>query len=493
MAEAVEAATLARWADHPPQFVREVFGVEPDPFQDEVLEAFPHRQRIAMLASKGPGKTATEAWCAWNFMLTRFDCNIAAVSITAENLADNLWKEMAKWLDRSPILKATFDWKKTRIESRERPATWWMSARSWPRTGSREEQANSLAGLHADNVMFILDESGGIPDAVLVSAEAALSSCVEGHILQGGNPTQREGSLFKAHQERDRWKVVEVSGDPDSPKRSPRVSIEWARDQIRSYGRDNSWVLVNVFGQFPPTSLNTLIGSDEVTAATTRSYRAEDIAKAAKVLGVDVALYGDDSSVIFPRQGLVAFAPQTFRNLDGIQGASQVSRKWDEWGADACFVDNTGGYGTSWIDNLRLLGKAPIGVGFAEASSSGRYANKRSEMYFEAVQWIRDGGQLPPMSTPGMPELCAALSRTTYTTRGDRMLLEPKMMIKEKLGYSPDHSDGFVLTFAHPVTQKPQERGRARHQAEWSLEDAFAELSSNNAPRGHRADYDPYA
>jgi phage terminase large subunit len=459
------------------------------------LEAFPHRQRIAMLASKGPGKTATEAWCAWNFMLTRFDCNIAAVSITAENLADNLWKEMAKWLDRSPILKATFDWKKTRIEARERPATWWMSARSWPRTGSREEQANSLAGLHADNVMFILDESGGIPDAVLVSAEAALSSCVEGHILQGGNPTQREGSLFKAHQERDRWKVIEVSGDPDDPKRSPRVSIEWARDQIRSYGRDNAWVLVNVFGKFPPTSLNTLIGSDEITAATLRSYREEDIRNFAKILGVDVAFEGDDMSVMWPRQGSVAFAPTGWRNLDGIAGAGAVSFKWGDWDADACFIDDSGGFGRTWVDNLRLLGRSPLGVHFAEkATQPTQFANKRAEMYFNAVQWIRDGGQLPPMTTPGMAELCAALSRTTYTKQGDRLLLEPKKIVKEKLGYSPDHADAFVLTFAHAVSPKtPRSPARSRHQAEWSLEQAFAELSSQNAPRGHRADYDPFA
>lgn len=484
---------LRRWKAHPAQFVREVFGVTPEPWQDEVLEAFPHNQRIAMLASKGVGKTAVESWLAWNFLLTRPHCNIAAISITKENLEDNFWKECATWMNKSSLLQSRFEWKKTRIECREHPATWWMSARSWPRHGSREEQSNSLAGLHAEYVAFIIDESGGTPDSVMVSAEAALSSCIEGHILQGGNPTHREGALFKAHQERDRWHVVSVNGDPDNPKRSNRVSIEWAKDQIRAYGRDNSWVRVNVFGEFPESSLNTLIGADEVTAATLRHYQEHDIAKAARVLGVDVALYGDDASVIFPRQGLVAFAPQTFRNIDGIQGASQVSRKWGEWDADMAFVDNTGGYGTSWIDNLRLLGRAPMPVGFAEASSSGRYANKRAEMYFEAVQWIREGGQLPPMTTAGMPELCAALSRTTYTTRGDRLLLEPKMMIKERLGYSPDHSDGFVLTFAHPVSRKVEQHGRPRHQADWDFAAAMEQMGQQGgAARNHRSEWDPY-
>lgn len=463
---------LRAWREHPAKMVKDLFGVTPDPWQEEVLEAFPHHQRIAMLASKGPGKTCVEAWLCWNFLLTRPNCNIAAISITAENLADNLWKEMAMWQHKSPLLLSTFEWKKTRIECRERPATWWMSARSWPRSGSREEQANSLAGLHNDYVMFVLDESGGIPDAVMVSAEAALSSCKEGHILQGGNPTHREGALFKAHQERDRWHVISVNGDPDNPKRSPRVSLEWAKDQIRAYGRDNPWIKVNVFGEFPPSSMNTLIGEDEVTAATLRSYRPEDIARSARIMGVDVALYGDDASVIFPRQGLTAFAPMIRRGIDGIQGASLVAQKWADWDADAAFIDNTGGYGASWIDNLRLLGKQPIGVGFAEVGgASGRYANKRAEMYFEACQWIKEGGQLPPMQTPGMVELVAALSRTTYTTRGDKLLLEPKALVKERLTYSPDVADGFVLTFAHPVTRK----------------------AVTARSRAMQADYDPYS
>ena len=108
-------ANLNRWKDHPVQFVREVFDVAPDPWQVEVLEAFPNHQRLAMKACKGPGKTAVEAWLAWNFLLTRIEPKVAAVSVTAENLADNLWSEMAKWQQRSALLKQRFEWTKTRI------------------------------------------------------------------------------------------------------------------------------------------------------------------------------------------------------------------------------------------------------------------------------------------------------------------------------------------------------------------------------------------
>src|SRR5947208_314137 len=225
-----EIDLLRAWKLDPRRFVREVFGVVPDGWQDEVLAAFPRNQRLAMKACKGPGKTAVLAWLAWNFLATRPGAKMAATSITGENLADNLWAEMAKWQARDRFLRSGFEWTKSRIFAREAPETWFMSARSFARTADRSMQGDTLAGLHADCVMFILDEAGGIPDAVMASAEAALSSCKEGHIVQAGNPTHLEGPLWRAcTSERRLWYVAEITGDPDDPRRSTRVRPEWAR------------------------------------------------------------------------------------------------------------------------------------------------------------------------------------------------------------------------------------------------------------------------
>ena len=101
-----ETQLLRAWKRDPPRFVRDVFGVTPDPWQDEVLAAFPRNQRLAMKACKGPGKTAVLAWLAWNFLPTNEDAKIAATSVSADNLADNLWTEMAKWQAKSPLLAA---------------------------------------------------------------------------------------------------------------------------------------------------------------------------------------------------------------------------------------------------------------------------------------------------------------------------------------------------------------------------------------------------
>lgn len=448
------AEKLLLWKRRPDIFVREVFGATPDPWQDDVLKAFPTSQRLAMKASKGPGKSCIEAWLCWNFLLTRPHCKIAATSISSDNLRDGLWTEMAKWRHKSPLLTELFTWQKERIFCTQfEGRTWWMAARNWSKSADTNSLGNTLAGLHEDYIMFVLDESGGIPEAIMATAEAALSSCKEGHIIQAGNPTHLEGPLYRAcTTERKMWTVFEITSDPDDPKRSPRVSPDWAKEQIEKYGRDNPWVLINVFGRFPPGSLNALIGPDEVKEAMSRRYKESELILQPRVLGVDVSRFGDDTSVIFPRQGLQAFDPLIFRNVDGTQGAEKVIHHWRSWQADACFVDNTGGFGASWIDNLHRLGKSPIGIHFNQKPANDRYVNKRAEMAFKAVEWIKKGGALP-----SVPELVREIAETTYLFKGDQFMIEPKEDVKQKLGYSPDRFDALMLTFAFDVEKTNQD------------------------------------
>lgn len=448
MTQALAADTLRRWREHPLQMVRELFKVEPDLWQADALEAFPHSPRMAMKACKGPGKTALLAWLGWNYLLTRPHPMCGATSTSGDNLKAGLWTELARWRQKAPLLLEMFEMTKTEIFAREFPKTWKMEARTWARDANAAQIGNALAGIHAEYVLWLLDESGDYPDAILPTVEAIFAGQpVEAHIVQAGNPTNLSGPLYMACViGRQFWKVIEITGDPDDPKRSPRISIEHARQQIAQYGRDNPWVLVNIFGQFPPHSFNSLIGPDAVNEAMNRKYQQHDIDHAARILGVDVAREGDDSSVIFPRQGLVAFKPHVLRNVNGNVGAGQVARVWTDWNVDAVFIDNTGGFGASWIDQLANLNRTAIPVGFAERAQDRRYFNRRAEMYFLAIEWIKAGGALP-----ALPELVSELTQTNYTFKGDALLLEPKDVVKAKLGRSPDLADGLVLTFAAPV------------------------------------------
>lgn len=198
---------------------------------------------------------------------------------------------------------------------------------------------------------------------------------------------------------------------------------------------------------------NVLISIDTVRAATCRQYREHDYAASPRILGVDVARFGSDASVIFKRQGVVSWPPTVIRKLDNMALADQVAIQIREWQPDAVFIDI--GNGSGVVDRLRQLRFDVTEVAFAGASSDPHYANKRMEMWAEMAKWLQDGGAIPPDTM-----LQADLSAPTYgyTTGKGLKILESKDKIKERIGRSTDLADALALTFAAPVAPKLDQR-----------------------------------
>ena len=165
---------VRRWRTDPVQFVRDNFGVEPDAWQIKALQSLggkaDPKRRLCMKACTGPGKSAVLAWTGWH----RLACFAAkgehpkgvALSITRDNLADNLWAELSKWQARSAFLSAAFTWTKTTIYANDHPETWFLSARSFAKDADSEAIGRALSGLHSQFPFVLLDESGDMPVAV---------------------------------------------------------------------------------------------------------------------------------------------------------------------------------------------------------------------------------------------------------------------------------------------------------------------------------------
>jgi len=454
----VEAAQaqIRRWRADPVQFVRDNFGVEPDKWQRDALTFLGGKakanRKLCMKACTGPGKSAVLAWIGWH----RLACFAskgehpkgAALSITADNLKDNLWAELAKWQGRSEFLKAAFTWTKERIYANDHPETWFLSARSFAKDADSEAIGRALSGLHSKYPFILLDETGEMPVAVGKAAQQIFTgSPADAVIAQAGNPTNTNGLLYESCV--GGWDTVTITADPADPKRTPRVSVEHAQEMIDTYGRDNPWVMATILGLFPPTGFSAMIGLADVETAMGRHYRTDQYQFAPVILGVDVARQGDDSSVIARRQGVVSFPLRAMRIPDTVQVSAQASMEQDQHDAAAMFVDETGGYGAGVVDDLRRRGYAPIGVQFGGKASDPRFFDKRSEMLFALCEWIKSGGALAPD-----PELKAELVALRFVYQGDKFRVVPKDIIKKELGRSPDKSDALALTFAFPVAAK---------------------------------------
>ena len=120
---ALSQAKLYDWRHNPVQYVYENFKAEPDHWQRDGLMAFaskdPDKIRISLQACAGPGKSTLLAWCGWNFLQCYGDKGehpkAAAMSLSADNLKDNLWAEMSKWQNKSEYLMTAFTWTQKRI------------------------------------------------------------------------------------------------------------------------------------------------------------------------------------------------------------------------------------------------------------------------------------------------------------------------------------------------------------------------------------------
>ena len=472
---------IQRWRHDPVSFVVDNFKVTPDEWQRDALRALGGernpRRRLVMKACTGPGKSATLAWAGWH-RLTCFAApgehpKGAALSITQDNLRDNLWAEMSRWQGESEFLTAAFQWTKERIYARDHPETWFLAARAFAKDANAEAIGRALSGLHAKFPFILLDETGDMPLAVGRAAQQIFTGDpLDAAIVQAGNPTSTSGLLYASVN--GGWPTITITADPEDPKRTPRVSVEHAQEMIDTYGRDDPWVMATILGLFPPAGFNQLLSVEEVEAAMSRTHRLEDYSFASRVLGVDVAREGDDRSVIFPRQGLQAFEPKVLRNANSIHGAAVVNQKWSDWDAEGVFIDNTGGFGSGWIDQLQVLHRSPVGIHFAGKAMDERYANIRAEMWWKMAEWVKAGGALPRI-----PELIGELTTPTYTFQRDRLIIEPKEKVKERLGRSPDYADALALTFAYPVHAN---RPHTDRFGRVSLESAVASSYGSGAP-----------
>lgn len=206
---------------------------------------------------------------------------------------------------------------------------------------------------------------------------------------------------------------------------------------------------------FTAAGEDQLISLTDAETAARRIYTPGTVDFAPKILGVDPARFGNDRSVIFPRQGLQAFDPLVFRGIDNMDLAARVAAKIDTWQPDAVFID--AGAGAGVIDRLRQLGYDVIEVNFGGKPTDMRFANKRAEIWHELADWVRAGGAIPNENA-----LKLELATPTYKfDASNRILLESKDDIKKRLpeAGSPDLADALALTFSQPVAPRSKYAG----------------------------------
>lgn len=426
---------------------------------------------IAVASGHGPGKSALISMlCHWG-MSTCVDCKVLVTANTERQLSTKTMPEISRWF-RMGINSHWFKVTATSVSalSVDHDRTWRLDAIPWSLTSTE-----SFAGLHnrGRRIIIVFDEGSAIPDEIFEVVEGALTDADTEIIwLVFGNPTRNNGRFRECF---GRFKHRWVTRQIDSRK-VEGTNLEQFEQWRKDYGEDSDFFKVRVKGEFPRAGSMQFIPSDIVDAARARASEAKLYDPL--VMGVDVARFGDDQSVICLRRGRDARSVPwvTLRGADTMQVAARVMELAGQWRPDAIFVDG-GGVGGGVIDRLRMFKYNVIEVQFGGgadraqmAESTVRYANKRAEMWGNMREWLQ-GGMIPDD-----PELAAQLTGVEYgyvlRDGVDAVLLEKKSDMKKRGLESPDLADALGLTFAYPVMPSqhgaPYGSGGGTHQIEYN-------------------------
>ena len=433
----------------PVLMVREVFGVKPDKWQEDVLRDYGRgERRIAIRSCHGPGKTAVAAWVIIHQVFTRFPQKTGCTAPTSKQLFDALFAEVRIWIGRlPPLLQELVEIKADRLELRASPAESFATFKT-----ARAETPEAIAGLHAPWVLIVVDEASGVVEATY---EAAIGSMSEQHAttLLLGNPVRSSGTFFDAHHKmRDRWKTYHVHGLKGYPHGiySTRVTPEFVEDVAARYGRESNAFRVRVLGEFPRSDLDTIIPYELVESAQQREVKPNPYSPV--VWGLDVAWRGDDLSALCKRQDRVILEPiRVWHNLEAMQLVGAVKAEYDMLPSErkpvAINVDAIN-YGAAIASRLAELGLPARAINVAEspAMTGDRYLNLRTELWYMARDWLarRD------CAMPKDDELEADLVSAKYmiVESNGKLQVEPKKKAKARGERSPDRADSFILTFA---------------------------------------------
>jgi hypothetical protein len=236
-----------------------------------------------------------------------------------------------------------------------------------------------------------------------------------------------------------------------------KLKLEW--------GEDSDLFKVRVRGMFPSIASVQFMDSSIVNEAMLRLAISDK--NDPLLIGVDVARFGDNNTVIYPRIGNDArsWPYQCFNRLDTTQVVDKVIGVISEFAkigkkVSGLFVDG-GGVGGGVVDQLRKLGYNPIDVNFGGKASDPRYAYKGDEM------WGKLREAMPRLALPNHDNLRGQLIQREFgfTPTGKIKLMSKEDMVEAGM-ISPDIADALALTYAANVaTQYNNEFGNVRREA----------------------------
>lgn len=445
----------------PVVWCREKLGIELWSKQQAIVRSVEEHKQTAVRSAHGTGKSllASVLACWWIDTHPLGEAIVITTAPSRNQVHTIIWESMRKF-HRIGDLPGDIQLSDN-----------WLIEGQVVGQGRRPADYNpySFQGIHRKYVLAILDEACGIPKW-LWDASISITTSEHCRILAIGNPDDPNSEFKFKFDKKSAWNQLHISIWD-----SPNFTNEKVTDEAKESLSDNSYVEVaerdwgvgsgiwqsKIEGEFPTEDESAVIPRTWLYEAVNRHRLYEDIptdpvieSETGKILSVDVAYTGMDKTVIAQYKEPRFTSFEEFKNLSVRDHVHEISIRTDKV-KDKIVIDVGGGYGAAIFDLLKEAGfrVVPFNGGAKtdkqDATKTMGFTRVRSAAMWKVRELLNPNAN-PTISFPEIDRVIEDLATPKYEVQLDKVQVESKEKIRERLRRSTDYGDTVMMALWVP-------------------------------------------
>ena len=468
----------------PVLWAKEVLGFHMWSKQREIAESVRDNKRTAVRSANGSGKTAVAGvlaawWIATRSVEDPLQTIVVTTAPSFPQIRTNMFAEFRMSVARSreknypdgtPKGKS-FQPLPGKITDAGNTAEWRADGAQLAlgRKPADNDIITTFQGIHRRNVLFIIDEGGGMPRDMFVAAER-ITTNRNAKILVVGNPDKRGSEFYKLFNDPNvspLWNQIHISSY-DTPtftgEECPQELLDgmptpqWVEDNIKAWGGlDDPRVQIAILGDFPDSD-ETVFFSERIINKGEEIDIDPHLADR-KILGVDLAMHGMDESRAYLNEGGHIRLAKAWPGGTATENANTILDVVEEHRVDFVNIDS-GGIGTPIIERVIELAQERKYTDFVITAMNGSENSPDvRQWYNNRAYWydlLRKRMLLGEVDLDVTSDLRKQLTDINYDiwatgNRAGSIIMESKKDMRKRVGYSPDDVDAIVYANMDPT------------------------------------------
>lgn len=477
--ESVRTWRAETYHDSPTAWAKDIAGIHLWSRQRDVAQSVVDNKNTAVKAGHGVGKSLLAAVLICWWIDTRYPrAFVASTAPSNAQISAILWREIRKLKDS--IEKRHTTYRKNLAAGKDvsglpdHSLPGYITAQNeWKVDGGTligfgrkppdEKTDDAFQGIHDAYVLAIGDEAVGLKEE-MIEALANITSNQNSRRLLIANPTNPAsyfGKLFRNPSGAWAFHTISVLDSPnftDEKDELPPEALEsltgpeYVEDKRKEYGEDSPRYMSRVLGEFAYDLGDTLIKTEDIANAVDSKINLSGDEPV--ILGVDVARFGKDSSVIYKFQGgQVRYYGHKSEDTRVTEVANWVHRAAVDTNATEVRVDGHG-VGGGVVD--LLVGMPERKYIVISMNSNGTPADRRQWHNNRAYWWdefrrnVRSGAIDLDANDTEYEKLHDELTMVEYkfSPSSGGLLIESKDDMRKRGVKSPDFADAAIYCAA---------------------------------------------